>query len=56
MFFDVVLMDKTPLFNDTPEKVREYVEENYDHIKHCKVISGDSIKPISVDEYLSRKP
>jgi hypothetical protein len=55
LYFDAVLdNDMKPLFNDTPEKTRAWLEERPELHNKVSVCTGESLHLISVDGYLGR--
>lgn len=56
MYFDVVLNENMDvLFNNTPEKVGEWLSENKEKNSNWIVIPGESLNQMTVAEYLGDK-
>jgi hypothetical protein len=55
MYFDVVLNGKKPIFNDTPEEVRDFLERIsvLEDLTNWTVVPGDTLDPMSIDDYLA---
>lgn len=55
MYFDCVVNIKAePVFNGTPNEVKEWLLENED-LGEFKVVVGQTLAFVSVNEYLGRK-
>lgn len=54
MFFDAVIdRDMQPLYNDTPEKVEEWLLLHGEQWKNFRVVAGKTMKILSVEEYIA---
>ena len=54
MYFDVVLNERLiPIFNDTPEKVRQWLIDHPNMIGQVNLVDGQQLRPMSVLEYLT---
>jgi protein involved in sex pheromone biosynthesis len=54
MFFDVVLDDMMPIFNDTTYKTVSFIIAQMPFPDHYSVCEGQRLEIFTIDEYLKR--